>query len=104
MHDAVTSSVPLDHTPRLFPQTIYRDEVGVYLSSSYCAVSSAPVFRLLRYGGFLEDIVAEVEVNPDDHKHVITRRFRSRDYHVTFPRVFPIGLWGVRYSLFIIKS
>ena len=28
----------------------------------------------------------------------------SRAYHVTFPRVFPIGLWGVRYSLFIIYS
>ena len=27
--------------------------------------------------------------------YVIMRRFRSRDYHVTFPRVFPIGLWGV---------
>ena len=26
----------------------------------------------------------------------------SRARHVTFPRVFPIGLWGVRYSLFII--
>ena len=26
----------------------------------------------------------------------------SRAGHVTFPRVFPIGLWGVRYSLFII--
>ena len=24
--------------------------------------------------------------------------------HVTFPRVFPIGLWGVRYSLYIIYS
>ena len=31
-----------------------------------CTVSSAPLFRLLRYGGFLEDIGAEVEVNPDD--------------------------------------
>ena len=28
----------------------------------------------------------------------------SRARHVTFPRVFPIGLWGVRYSLFIIYS
>ena len=44
----------------------YRDEVGGYLSSSCCAVSSAPLFRLLRYGAFLEDIGAEVEVNPDD--------------------------------------
>ena len=26
----------------------------------------------------------------------------SRACHVTFLRVFPIGLWGVRYSLFII--
>ena len=26
----------------------------------------------------------------------------SRAGHVTFPRVFPIGLWGIRYSLFII--
>ena len=53
---------------------------------------------------FLEDIGADVEINPDDqyqflsmYVYVITRRFRSRDYHV-----FPIGLWGVRYSLFII--
>ena len=43
---------------------------------------------------------AEVEVNTDDQYqclsvyYVITRRFRSRDYHVTFPRVFPIGQWG----------
>ena len=37
-----------------------------YLSSSCCAVSSAPVFSFLRYGGFLEDIGAEVEINPDD--------------------------------------
>ena len=28
----------------------------------------------------------------------------SRARHVTFPRVFPIGLWGVEYSLFIIYS
>ena len=40
--------------------------MGGYLSSSSCAVSSSPVFRLLCYGGFLEDIGAEVEVNPDD--------------------------------------
>ena len=26
----------------------------------------------------------------------------SRAGHVTFPRVFPIGLWGVRYSLYYI--
>ena len=54
---------------RLHPHTIpannivYSDEVGGYLSYSCCAVSSAPVFRLLLYGGFLEDIGAEVEVN-----------------------------------------
>ena len=65
-------------------------------------------FCLLRYGGFLEDIGAEVEVNPNNQYqflsvciYVITRHLRSRDYHVTFPRVFPTGLWGVRYSLFI---
>ena len=40
--------------------------MGGYLSSSCCAVSSAPVFCLLRYEGFLKDIGAEVEVNPDD--------------------------------------
>ena len=28
----------------------------------------------------------------------------SHARHVTFPRVFPIGLWGVQYSLFIIYS
>ena len=56
---------------------------------------------------FLEDIGTEVEINPTINTnfcqciYVITRHFRSRDYHVTFPRVFPIGLWGVRYSLFI---
>ena len=75
-----------------------------------CAVRSAPAFCLLRYGGFLEDIGAVVEVNPDDQYQflsVYTRHnapLRSRDYHVTFPRVFPTGLWGVRYSLFIIYS
>ena len=49
-----------------------------------------------------------MEVNTDDQyqflsgMYVITRRFRSRDCHVTFPRVFPIGQWGVRYSLYYI--
>ena len=54
---------------RPHPQTIpanNSDEVGGYLSSSCCAISSVPVFGLLRYGGFLEDIGAEVEVNTDD--------------------------------------
>ena len=57
---------------------------------------------------FLDDIGTEVEINQTINTnfcqciYVITRRFRSRDYHVTFPRVFPIGLWGFRYSLFII--
>ena len=54
---------------RMNPQTIpanNSDEVGRYLSSSCCAVSSAPVFLLLLYGGFLEDIGAEVEVTRDD--------------------------------------
>ena len=51
--------------PQAIPANKCRDEVGGYLSSSCCAVSSAPIFRLLRYGGFL-DIGAEVEVNPDD--------------------------------------
>ena len=76
---------------RLHPQTINIATRWVgYLSSSCCAVSSAPVFRLLRYGGFLEDIGAEVEVNPDDQYqciNVVTRHLRSRDYHVTFPSV-----------------
>ena len=54
---------------------------------------------------FLEDR-AEVEINPDDQYHFLRHNalFRSRDYHVTVPGVFPIGLWGVRYSLFIIYS
>ena len=63
-----------------------------------CKLRSAPVFCLLRYGGFLEEIGTEVEVNPTintnfyQYKDVIMRRFQSRDYNVTFPRVFPIGL------------
>ena len=103
------SSFPLDHTPRLFRKQ-YRDEVGGYLSSSCCAVSSAPVIAFFAMEDFLEDIGTEVEINPTINTnfcqciYVITCRFRSRDYHVTFPGVFPIGLWGVRYSLFIIYS
>ena len=47
--------------------------------------------------GFLKT-GAEVEVNPDDQYqflsvyYVITRHLRCRDYHVTFPRVFPTVL------------
>ena len=82
--------------------------MGGYLSSSFLA---AVPFRLLRYGGFLEDIGAEVEVNPDDQyrfyqcmymRHNVPSRLR--DYHVTFPRVFPTGLWGVGYSLKTTKT
>ena len=40
---------------------------------------------------FLEDIGAEVEINTDDQ-------------YQFFPIVFPIGLWGIRYSLFVIYS
>ena len=37
-------------------------------------------------------------------KETMTSKYvtESRAGHVTFPRVFPIGLWGVRYSLYII--
>ena len=64
---------------RLHPQTIpaNNSEMGGYLSSSCCAVSSAPVLRLLRYGGFLEDIGTEVEVNPDDQYHFFISVFTS---------------------------
>ena len=59
----------LNISVRPHPQTIpanNSDKVGEYLSSSCCAVSSTPVFSLLCYGGFLEDIGAEVEVNSDN--------------------------------------
>ena len=37
-------------------------------------------------------------------KETMTSKYvtESRAGHVTFPRVFPIGLWGVRYSLYYI--
>ena len=44
---------------RLHPQTIpanNSDKVGGYLSSSCCAVSSAPVFRLLAMEDFLKRV------------------------------------------------
>ena len=52
-----------------------------------------------------------MEVNPDNQYQLnfhqciyIYHNETSHDYHVTFPRVFPTGLWGVQYSLFIIYS
>ena len=70
--------------------------MGGYLSSSCCAVSSAPVFRLLRYGGFLENIGAEVEVNSDDQYQFLSVCIRHNAPFLValsryFPRAFPIG-------------
>ena len=59
-------------------------------------------FLLASLWRILEEIGAEVEVNPDDFyqcKDVITRRFRSRDYN--FPESVSYRAWGVRYSLYI---
>ena len=38
----------------------------MYLSSSCCAVSSTPVIAFFAMEDFLEDIGAEVKINPDD--------------------------------------
>ena len=50
-------------------------------------------FFMFRYGELLEDIGAEVEVNPDDQVPIFISVYRY------IPGVFPTGLWGIRYSL-----
>ena len=69
------SSFPLDHTPRLFRKQ-YRDEVGGYLSSSCCAVNSAPFLAFFAMEDFVEDNWNRGGNKPDNQYQLLSLYIR----------------------------
>ena len=92
------------------------DRRGLFPPLPQCLQENSPYQRKLKTGAELTQL--ELRYRPTSSlyclrnsqgvwsKETMTSNYlmASRACHVTFSRVFPIGLWGVRYSLFIIYS